>query len=217
MAPLRMFTICFGSPAKPRATKPHPSCTARRAEVHRRQFVEHAGLQLRAFVRGRGELAFGQAVHAVVLDDVDDRYVAPDHVHELPEADRGLVVAGQPVSLSLLALNRGATDVSVSDVAIAGLTLDGSRRRRPAPRRRIKKDAVYTCSVDAQVPKNAKLTTPYFTDDYWKNPAKPRDQQLRSQRAVRRAVRADAVPRHVSRAWRAAPTSRRICRSSSAT
>src|SRR6185295_5890426 len=33
------------------------------------------------------------------------------------------------------------------------------------------KDAVYTCSADARVPQNAKLTTPYFTDDYWKTPA----------------------------------------------
>ena len=35
-------------------------------------------------------------------------------------ADDGLVVAGQPVELSLLAVNRGGTEVSVSDVTIAG-------------------------------------------------------------------------------------------------
>jgi len=29
MAPFRMLIICFGSPAKPRATYPHPSSTAR--------------------------------------------------------------------------------------------------------------------------------------------------------------------------------------------
>ena len=37
----------------------------------------------------------------------------------------------------------------------------------------VKKDAVYTCTPEAHVPADAKLTTPYFTDDYWKHPAKP--------------------------------------------
>jgi hypothetical protein len=84
-------------------------------------------------------------------------------------ADDGLVVAGQPVSLSLAAVNRGATEVSVSEVTIAGLdpSIAGCVA---AP---VKKDAVYTCGAKATVPKTAKLTTPYFTDDYWKNPSKP--------------------------------------------
>ncbi|HMB80550.1 MAG TPA: PIG-L family deacetylase [Vicinamibacterales bacterium] len=83
-------------------------------------------------------------------------------------ADDGLVVAGQPVALSLLAVNRGGTDVSVSDVTIAGF--DAPAACIPGP---VKPDAVYTCSAKATVAKNAKLTTPYFTDDYWKNPSKP--------------------------------------------
>src|SRR5205814_6593799 len=65
------------------------------AEVHGGEVVDHAGLQLGAFVRGGGELPLGQAVDAVVLDDVDQRDVAPDHVHELAEADGGgVAVAG---------------------------------------------------------------------------------------------------------------------------
>ena len=83
-------------------------------------------------------------------------------------ADDGLVIAGQPVSLSLLAVNRGGSDVSVSDVTIAGF--DGVPACVAAP---VKQDAVYTCSAKATIPNNAKLTTPYFTDDYWKSPAKP--------------------------------------------
>ena len=35
-------------------------------------------------------------------------------------ADDGLVIAGQAVKLSLLAVNRGATDVNVTSVTIAG-------------------------------------------------------------------------------------------------
>jgi hypothetical protein len=96
-------------------------------------------------------------------------------------ADDGLVVAGQPVALSLLAVNRGGTDVSISDVAIAGFDRPEPARRTtgsgqggsaciPGP---VKPEAVYTCSATATVPKNAPLTTPYFTDDYWKHPSKP--------------------------------------------
>ncbi|MBZ5556718.1 MAG: PIG-L family deacetylase [Acidobacteriia bacterium] len=83
-------------------------------------------------------------------------------------ADDGLVVGGQPVALSLAAVNRGATDVNVSDVTIAGF--DGSPTCTAGA---VKKDAVYTCSASARVPANAKQTTPYFTDEYWKSPATP--------------------------------------------
>ena len=33
-----------------------------------------------------------------------------------------------------------------------------------------KKDSVYTCSSEAHVPQNARATTPYFNDNYWKHP-----------------------------------------------
>src|SRR5262249_35523512 len=83
-------------------------------------------------------------------------------------ADDGLVIGGQGVKLSVLAVNRGATDVDVTRVAIAGF--EGS----PAcAANSVKKDAVFTCSADARVPTAAKLTTPYFSDDYWKNPSHP--------------------------------------------
>jgi hypothetical protein len=81
-------------------------------------------------------------------------------------ADDGLVIAGQPVKLSLVAVNRGATDVSVTSVSITGFDATGNCRSEV-----VKKDAVYTCAADAHVPKNATLTTPYFSDDYWRHPA----------------------------------------------
>jgi LmbE family N-acetylglucosaminyl deacetylase len=80
-------------------------------------------------------------------------------------ADDGLVIAGQPVKLSLVVVNRGATDVNVTSVAIAGFD-SGSCGPKP-----LAKDGVYTCVADTRVPKIAKLTTPYFSDTYWKNPA----------------------------------------------
>jgi LmbE family N-acetylglucosaminyl deacetylase len=80
-------------------------------------------------------------------------------------ADDGLVVAGQAVKLTLVAVNRGASDVSVTGVSTAGFDSPGSCRTAAA-----KKDAVFTCSVDAHVPKDARLTTPYFKDSYWKHP-----------------------------------------------
>jgi len=83
-------------------------------------------------------------------------------------ADDGLVIAGQPVKLSLLAVNRGPADVNVSSVAIEGFdTSTGCAAGSP------NKDAVYTCAADVHVPKHAKLTTPYFSDNYWKHPENP--------------------------------------------
>ncbi len=54
-------------------------------------------------------------------------------------ADDGLVIAGQPVKLSLLAVNRGASEVSVTGVTIAGFDAPGACK--PGA---VKKDAVST-------------------------------------------------------------------------
>ena len=83
-------------------------------------------------------------------------------------ADDGLVIGGQGVKLSLLAVNRGAADVDVTSVAIAGFAGAPSCAANT-----VKKDAVFTCSADARVPAGAKPTSPYFTDAYWKNPSSP--------------------------------------------
>jgi hypothetical protein len=80
-------------------------------------------------------------------------------------ADDGLVIAGQPVKLSILAQNHGPSDVTVTRVTVAGL--DGAACQ-PAT---VKKDAVFACTADAHVPKDARLTSPYFNDNYWKHPA----------------------------------------------
>ena len=71
-----------------------PSWIGQHAGVDRRQVVDHAVLERRPDVGGRRELPLGQAVAAVVLDDVDHRDVAAHHVHELADADRaGVAVA----------------------------------------------------------------------------------------------------------------------------
>ena len=80
-------------------------------------------------------------------------------------ADDGLVIAGQPVKLSLLAVNRGRTDVAVTGVTVAGF--DGPGACKPDE---MKKNGTFACTIDAHVPKDAKLTTPYFDDNYWKHP-----------------------------------------------
>jgi LmbE family N-acetylglucosaminyl deacetylase len=79
-------------------------------------------------------------------------------------SDDGLVIAGEPVKLTLLAVNRGATDVNVTSVAVAGFEAPGECKANS-----IKKDAVFNCNIDAKVPRDAKATTPYFTDNYWKH------------------------------------------------
>jgi len=81
-------------------------------------------------------------------------------------ADDRLVVAGQPVRVTVLASKRGASGVTVTAVTLAGFDSPGSCQVGP-----LKKDAVYTCTADVHVPKDEKSTTPYFTDDYWKHPA----------------------------------------------
>jgi LmbE family N-acetylglucosaminyl deacetylase len=100
--------------------------------------------------------------------DYEDAVLAAHDVIFDAVADDGLVIAGQPVRLSLLALNRGASDLSVTSVAIAGF--DSPAACAPGS---AKKDAVYTCTSDAHIPKDAKPTTPYFTDNYWKHPENP--------------------------------------------
>jgi hypothetical protein len=80
-------------------------------------------------------------------------------------ADDGLVVAGQPVHLTLAAQDRGPSDVAITAVEIAGF--DGPGNCAPGP---LKRDATFSCAIDVRIPKNAKLTTPYFNDNYWKHP-----------------------------------------------
>jgi LmbE family N-acetylglucosaminyl deacetylase len=100
--------------------------------------------------------------------DFEDAVVASHGLTFDAVADDGLVIGGQAVKLSIVGVNRGASEVSVTGVTITGF--DGAGACKPGA---VKKDAVYTCSEDARVPKNAKLTTPYFSDRYWKHPANP--------------------------------------------
>lgn len=97
--------------------------------------------------------------------DYEDALLAAHGLSFDAVADDGLVIAGQPVKLSILAVNRGASDVNVTGVSIAGF--DAPASCKPGS---VKKDAAYTCSSDARIPKDARPTTPYFTDNYWKHP-----------------------------------------------
>ena len=95
IAALISGTSCFLSPENERATKVAPSCSAIATRSMELSVLIDAALGLRAAVGGGGELALGQAVHAVVLDDVDHVDAAPQRVRELAEPDRGRVaVAG---------------------------------------------------------------------------------------------------------------------------
>jgi LmbE family N-acetylglucosaminyl deacetylase len=98
--------------------------------------------------------------------DYEDAVLAAHGLTFDAVADDGLVVGGQAVKLSLIAVNRGASEVNVTGVTIAGFDGPGACKSGA-----VKKDAAYTCTEDAHVPKVAKLTTPYFSDRYWKHPA----------------------------------------------
>jgi GlcNAc-PI de-N-acetylase len=102
--------------------------------------------------------------------DYEDAVIAAHDLAFQVVADDGLVIDGQPVRLSLIGVNRGRSDVTVSDVAMAGFDNPGA-----CPSATVKPDAVFTCAATATVPKDAKLTDPYFTDTFWKNPSGPAD------------------------------------------
>ena len=98
--------------------------------------------------------------------DYEDAVLAAHDVTFDALADDGLVIAGQPVQLRLQAANHGATDLSVIRIEIAGFDGPGNCAAGTAG-----KDAAYTCSTEVHIPKDAKPTTPYFDDNYWKHPA----------------------------------------------
>jgi LmbE family N-acetylglucosaminyl deacetylase len=100
--------------------------------------------------------------------DFEDALLAAHGLTFEAIADDGLIIDGQPVKLSLVAINRGGTDVQVTGVDVAGF--DGGAACAPGT---AAKAGVYTCSVDARVPQQAPLTQPYYTDDYWAHPSNP--------------------------------------------
>src|SRR5262249_19837026 len=80
-------------------------------------------------------------------------------------ADDGLIVAGQPIKVSVATINHGPSDVTVARVETSGFAGPASCTAGAA-----KKDAFYSCSADLKVPTGVKPTEPYFHDNYWKHP-----------------------------------------------
>ena len=88
-------TSCSLSPENAAGDERRAHLQREHHHVDRLVAVHRAALRLRALVRRRRELALGEAVDAVVLDDVDHVDAAPQHVHELADADRRrIAVAG---------------------------------------------------------------------------------------------------------------------------
>ena len=114
-------TSCALSPEKLRATNDAPSCIASATRSIGSSVVVDALLALRAAVGGRRELALGQAVDAVVLDDIDHVDAAPHRMGELAEADRGGVAV--------------ARDAEIDEVAIG--EIGAGQHRGHAPMHRI--------------------------------------------------------------------------------
>lgn len=97
--------------------------------------------------------------------DYEDALIAAHGLSFDALADDGLVIAGQPIKLAVTAQNRGPSDVSVLAVTLSGFSSPGTCA--PGP---VKTNAAFTCTVDAHIPTDAPPTTPYFHDNYWKNP-----------------------------------------------
>jgi hypothetical protein len=104
-------TSCPLSPEKPRATNVGAEHERELDEIDRLVAVHRAALRLRALVGGRRELAFGEAVDAVVLDDVHHVDAAPHDVRELAQSDRRrIAVAGDAQVDEITVGERGAGD-----------------------------------------------------------------------------------------------------------
>lgn len=101
-------------------------------------------------------------------DDYEAAVIAAHSLSFIVVANDGLVVAGQPVQLTIVASNRGASDVAVRDVTIAGF--DHPVACAPAT---LAPNVPFTCTSAAAIPVTAQLTLPYFTETYWKHPEQP--------------------------------------------
>ena len=80
-------------------------------------------------------------------------------------ADDGLVVGGEPLRLSMVVANRGPVDV-----ALAGVDAAGFEKPAACKAGTVGKGSFVTCTADVVVPKSAKPTEPYWTDEYWNTP-----------------------------------------------
>ena len=96
------------------------------AGIDGRKIVDHAGLQLRSEVGGCGELAFGQAVHAIVLDDVNDGQVAAHEVDELPDADGGGVAVAADAEGNQLMVGQQGSGCDRGHAAVHGVEAVGA-------------------------------------------------------------------------------------------
>jgi GlcNAc-PI de-N-acetylase/NPCBM-associated, NEW3 domain of alpha-galactosidase len=119
--------------------------------------------QLRAADPGSYEIDFRLKIKE---RDYQDAVLAAHGLTFDAVADDGLVVGGQAVKLTLVASNRGASDVTVTALDVAGFEKPGNCAVGP-----LKKDAAFNCAADVHVAKGDTLTSPYFKDEYWKHPA----------------------------------------------
>jgi len=80
-----------------------------RHQIDRRIAVHHPALALRALVGGGRELALGQAIDAVVLDDVGHVDAAPHGMGKLADADRRRIAVARDAHVDQVAIGqRGA-------------------------------------------------------------------------------------------------------------
>jgi LmbE family N-acetylglucosaminyl deacetylase len=72
-------------------------------------------------------------------------------------ANDGLVVAGQPLSVTVAIGNRGAADLPIATIALVGLEGQSGCAAQTVPPR-----VPFSCTATARVPANARVTGPYW-------------------------------------------------------
>ena len=100
--------------------------------------------------------------------DYEDAVLAAHGLTFDAVADDGLVVGGQPLKLNVIASNRGASAVQMTGVTMNGF--GGTTKVGQCSGGALNKDAAYNCTEDVSISNDARLTTPYFSDRYWKHP-----------------------------------------------
>ncbi len=125
--------------------------------------------------------------------DYEDAVLAAHDLTFDALADDGLVIGGQPVRLTIMAGNRGAFGRGRD----GGATLPVSTRRGTAQPGAVGKDAAFTCSRRRARAARREADHALLPRQLLEAPGQPGHPDFRPGRAVRRSVRAHAVPRDV--------------------
>ena len=120
-APFRRVTTCFGVTGEGPGYIGRAELDGQPAQIDCGKVVHDARLELRAKIRGRGELAFREPVNAVVLDDVNDGEVPAQEMDELADPNRRRIAIAGDADGDELAVCENASGRNGRHAAVHGI------------------------------------------------------------------------------------------------